>query len=70
MLNLNDFNVKLVTFLPFSVWQITTIKDKVKEISNLVRDITKYVDDGKDEYKEVTCLLLSYVVHCDSPLFN
>uniref|UniRef100_A0A8D0AQM4 RAD50 double strand break repair protein n=1 Tax=Sander lucioperca TaxID=283035 RepID=A0A8D0AQM4_SANLU len=32
--------------------KINAIKEKVKAISTLERDITKYVDDSKDEYKE------------------
>ncbi|KAG8008563.1 DNA repair protein RAD50 [Nibea albiflora] len=32
--------------------KISAIKDRVKAISTLEREITKYVDDGKDEYKE------------------
>uniref|UniRef100_A0A8C2ZBI7 RAD50 double strand break repair protein n=1 Tax=Cyclopterus lumpus TaxID=8103 RepID=A0A8C2ZBI7_CYCLU len=30
----------------------TTIKEKVKAVTTLERDIAKYVDEGKDEYKE------------------
>lgn len=43
--------------------QISAIKERVKGISTLEREITKYINDGKDEYKEVTCLLVSYLVH-------
>lgn len=43
--------------------QINAIKERVKGISTLEREITKYINDGKEEYKEVTCLLVSYLVH-------
>ncbi|XP_073336108.1 DNA repair protein RAD50 [Pagrus major] len=32
--------------------KISAIKERVKAITSLEREITKYVDDGKDEYKE------------------
>ncbi|XP_051257670.1 DNA repair protein RAD50 [Dicentrarchus labrax] len=32
--------------------KINAIKERVKTIATLEREITKYVDDGKDEYKE------------------
>nr|XP_046266990.1 DNA repair protein RAD50 [Scatophagus argus] len=32
--------------------KINAIKERAKGITNLEREITKYIDDGKDEYKE------------------
>lgn len=34
-------------------------------ITTLERDITKYVDEGKDEYKEVMMMHLFFFVICD-----
>lgn len=44
-----------------SCWQVSAIKERVKAITSFEREITKYVDEGKDEYKEVTCVPLSYM---------
>lgn len=33
--------------------QINAIKERAKAVSALEREISKYVEDGKDEYKEV-----------------
>lgn len=39
--------------------QINAIKERAKAVSALEREIGKYVEEGKDEYKEVGGLLLS-----------
>lgn len=44
--------------------QINVIKERVKAVTTLERDITKYFDEGKDEYKEVLLLLLSFFYTC------
>lgn len=33
--------------------QINAIKERAKAVSALEREISKYVEEGKDEYKEV-----------------
>lgn len=43
-----------VTVLTMHLWQMGAIKDKVKTITTLERDITRYTEEGKEEYKEVT----------------
>ena len=35
---------------------MTTIKDKVKNISVLERDISRYTEEGKQDHKEVSTL--------------
>lgn len=47
-----------------SHWQISAIKERVKAITSFEREITKYVDEGKDEYKEVTCPTVIHVSFC------
>lgn len=47
----------------FSLRQINAIKEKVKSIGNLEKDIKKYVEDRKHEYKEASCVPLSYLIH-------
>lgn len=39
--------------------QVNAIKERAKAVSELENEITKYVDEGKDEYKEVAFLLHS-----------
>lgn len=48
----------MLNIVPY--FQINAIKEGVKGISVLEREITKYVNDGKDEYKEVMC---AYSIH-------
>lgn len=35
------------------LWQVNAIKERAKAVSALEREISKYVEEGKDEYKEV-----------------
>lgn len=44
-------------------WQINAIKERVKKITAFEREITKYIGDGKNAYKEVTCSFLSAILH-------
>lgn len=43
--------------------QINDIKERVKSVSSLERDIKKYMDDGREEYKEVICSLILVNIH-------
>ena len=41
---------------------MNTIKDKVKNISTLERDISRYTEEGKQEHKEVSILKIIHSV--------
>lgn len=43
----------------FCCKQVNAIKERAKGVSALEREISKYVEEGKDEYKEVGGLLRS-----------
>lgn len=45
-------------FFSFKLCQISAIKERTKALSALEREISKYVDEGRDEHKEVAALLL------------
>uniref|UniRef100_A0A673YA98 RAD50 double strand break repair protein n=1 Tax=Salmo trutta TaxID=8032 RepID=A0A673YA98_SALTR len=46
------FKVALLTTCSFPPSQINSIKDKVKSMAALEREITRYTEEGKDDYKE------------------
>lgn len=55
-------NLCFVSNIIICLGQLNAIKERVKGISTLEREITKYVDDGKDDYKEVKCFGLMYSI--------
>lgn len=44
-------------FSLFKLCQINAIKERTKALSALEREISNYVDEGRDEYKEVAAWL-------------
>lgn len=49
----------VVAMVAFCCKQVNAIKERAKGVSALEREISKYVEEGKDEYKEVGGLLRS-----------
>lgn len=47
------FKVALLTTCSFPPSQINSIKDKVKSMAAFEREITRYTEEGKNDYKEV-----------------
>lgn len=56
------FQNVLSCFLCFKLGQINAIKERAKFLSALEGEISKYVKEGRDEYKEVRvcCSLVSF----------